>query len=303
MARRAWGNRSATSVHRPASPPSSTPVPAPLVPTRHRGVTGAMPFAFALACARTWERAMLGLVRILGDAVALGAPPSCAGCGNAGSALCGVCLAALDGAARMHRPSPTPAEWVPAHVVADYGGIVRDVITSWKERGRRDVASLLAPALARAIRAAIADLPVAVVDAPVTIVPMPASASARRRRGEDVWARVVRQAVGLLAQEMPGTAVRLDNCLRLTRRTRDQSGLSAGARSVNLRGALTCHRPPPGPVVIVDDIITTGATVAEASRALRAAGVRDARIAAIAATSRSPGGRASSTLGACPLPS
>lgn len=259
-----------------------------------------MPVPPAPDLARAWKRATVGLARALADAVALGAPPTCAGCGLAGSAVCEACLASFAGAARPHRPSPTPPGWVPAFVVADYGGVARDVITSWKERGRRDVAGHLAPALARAIHTALDDLAPADGGASIAIVPIPASAAARRRRGEDAWARVVRQAVALVTQELPDAVVRLDNCLRLTRHTRDQSGLSAAARSVNLGGALSCLRPPAGPVVVVDDIITTGATVAEASRALRAAGVTGVRVAAIAATSRSRGTGASSTLGACP---
>ena len=177
-----------------------------------------------------------------------------------------------------------PSQWLPLHVVADYSGIARTVITSWKERGRRDVSAHLARPLATAIGAALADHPADTV----TIVPIPASRAARRRRGEDSWDRVVRLARDILVTSAStfGSEVSLGRCLRLARRTRDQAGLTATERRGNLAGALACPDPPDGLVVVVDDIVTTGATLSEAARALRAAGVGDPVAAAIAATSR-----------------
>jgi predicted amidophosphoribosyltransferase len=192
------------------------------------------------------------------------------------------CRGSLSGPARLHRPVPTPEGWVPAHVVADYAGVTRSVITAWKERGRRDVAEHLAAALARALDAAVADMASAGSPAPCAIVPVPSSPAARRRRGEDAWERVVRQAV----VHASSSGLSVVRCLRHTRQPRDQAGLSAVDRRVNLTGALICVEPPSVPVIVVDDIITSGATLAEAIRALRAAGVEPPRAAAIAATSR-----------------
>ena len=120
----------------------------------------------------------------------------------------------------------------------------------------------------------------------VAIVPIPASSAARRRRGEDAWERVVRQAI---EQCDTDAGLRLVRGLRLTRQPRDQAGLTAAERRANLTGALACVEPPGGRVIIVDDIITTGATLAEAARALSEAGVSAVRAAAIAATSRTRG--------------
>jgi len=217
------------------------------------------------------------------DVVALGSPGACAGCGRPGSAVCETCQTHLSGGARLHQPSPAPAIWAPTHVVAEYAGITRSVINAWKERGRRDVAEPLARALAVALDAAVAAYARDAVTGPYAVVPIPSSASARRRRGEDAWGRVVRRA---LAHASSGSQLRLVRCLDLTRQPRDQADLTAVDRMANLDAALRCVGAPAGPVIVVDDIVTSGATLAEATRALLAAGVDLPRAAAIAATSR-----------------
>jgi predicted amidophosphoribosyltransferase len=233
--------------------------------------------------------ARVSLVRRIGgalaDVVALGAPSHCAGCSRPGPAVCAECVTCLSGQAREHRPSPEPAGWIPTHVVAEYDGITRSVMAAWKERGRRDVSSHVAAALARSLAAAAQALR---SDAPPhaegwAVVPIPSSSASRRRRGEDAWERVVREALDMLA---PCGQFTLSRSLRLTRQPRDQAGLSAAERRANLAGALACLAPPEGPAIVVDDIVTTGATLVEAARALRAAGVETPRAAAVAATSR-----------------
>jgi predicted amidophosphoribosyltransferase len=184
-----------------------------------------------------------------------------------------------------HRPSPVPDGWISTHVVADYAGTTRAILTAWKERGRRDVSVYLAHALVRAVHeAAMAARTRGAADVQrLSVVPIPASSAAHRRRGEDAWGRVVHQA---LQMADPRVGLTLARSLRLTRQPRDQAGLTARERRANLAEALACDAPPEGPVILVDDIVTTGATLAEAARALRVAGVGEVRAAAIAATSR-----------------
>jgi predicted amidophosphoribosyltransferase len=177
---------------------------------------------------------------------------------------------------------------MPTYVASDYEGITRSIITAWKERGRRDVAVHLAHALSVALRAVISEEEGrADRGSPhLTVVPIPSSPAARRRRGEDAWDRVVRLAIAEVARDC---RIDVARCLHLTRQPRDQAGLSAQERRANLTGALACRTAPRTSIVLVDDIVTTGATLAEGARALRAAGGEVRWAAAMAATSRSIG--------------
>jgi len=69
----------------------------------------------------------------------------------------------------------------------------------------------------------------------------------------------------------------------------DQSGLSTAERTANLHGALRATTAVRGPVLVVDDVVTTGATLVEAARALTAVGHQVAGAAVVAATSRRSG--------------
>jgi predicted amidophosphoribosyltransferase len=87
--------------------------------------------------------------------------------------------------------------------------------------------------------------------------------------------------------------------LQHRRRVADQAGLTATARSANLTGALRARLDLRGVrVIVVDDVVTTGATLTEAARALRAAGAEVPAAAVIAATERHTGGPFSGTPGA-----
>jgi predicted amidophosphoribosyltransferase len=105
--------------------------------------------------------------------------------------------------------------------------------------------------------------------------------------------RLARASVPTLAQS--GLPARVAPCLRVGRAVRDSAGLSATGRAANVAGAFALVAPGvagirAGParssVVLVDDLVTTGSTAAEAARALRAGGVEVIAIAAIAGTLR-----------------
>jgi len=271
-----------------ADSPSTVTGPrlAPLAPWRTHGSmdSAATPTPLGLISrASAFTRGALASVGRVGmDIASVAAPLSCAGCERPGTSLCPVCEDLLVGVPHRHQPSPVPSIWLPLYAATAYSGTTRSIITAWKERGRRDLAPYLAGALTGSIASTLsAHLP---GESQAAVIPIPSTRAARRRRGEDAWGRVVRLAVDRLRAD--GVRVHVDPILVHARQPRDQSGLDARDRRLNLEGALTCSRPPAGPVIVVDDIVTTGSTLAAAARALADAGVVDACAAAIAATSR-----------------
>jgi predicted amidophosphoribosyltransferase len=183
-------------------------------------------------------------------------------------------------------PPGLPATWA----VAGYDGVVRDAVVAHKEHGARVLTGPLAAALAAsaaAAAAAAADGP-----GPFALVPAPSRTAAVRARGEDPTARLARAAaVRLRRSEHPARVVPL---LRMARSARDQAGLSAPERAANLAGAVRVGRSPAGlsayRIVLVDDVVTTGATLAECARSLHAAGLTVSAAAVVAATARRPAG-------------
>jgi predicted amidophosphoribosyltransferase len=102
---------------------------------------------------------------------------------------------------------------------------------------------------------------------------------ARRRDGDHVRRLAERAARPSGARAVP--------VLRLGRPVRDSAGLGEHARRANLAGAMTASTARVGAVaVIIDDIVTTGATVSEAARALRCAGWHVVGAAVLATTPR-----------------
>jgi predicted amidophosphoribosyltransferase len=124
---------------------------------------------------------------------------------------------------------------------------------------------------------------------PVLLVPIPSTPAAVRARGGDHVLRLARAAAGELRRA--GWDVRVERLLGTARARRDSAGLDAAARQENLAGAfrprlLGIARSTPARVLLVDDLVTTGATLAEAASVLRAVGARPAAAAVIAATAR-----------------
>lgn len=229
---------------------------------------------------------MPGVLDVLGvlDALDLLLPRRCAGCGGAGGrgpgALCAGCTTLLRGLPRSYGPSPAPPGLPRCWSATDYAGVARRVILAYKERGRTALAAPLAACLAGVAEAALRGRTGRVV-----LVPVPSARAARRARGHDpVGALAARTARLLAARGRPAVAAPV---LGQRRRVADQAGLGAASRAANLRGAFRAAGPvPPGLCVLVDDVVTTGATLAEAARALGEAGARPALAITVAATRR-----------------
>jgi predicted amidophosphoribosyltransferase len=179
---------------------------------------------------------------------------------------------------------PTPCPPGLARVLAGgaYDGPLKAMVNAHKERQRL---ALAAP-LGRVLAAVVADL---VPTGDIVLVPVPSTRSVVRRRGHDPLLRIARTASTRLRHD--GRVAGVARPLYAVRRPADQSGLTADARQANLTGVMRA-RPLPGSgqgsgqVVVVDDVVTTGATVREAQRALEETGVTVTGIAAIAATQR-----------------
>jgi predicted amidophosphoribosyltransferase len=224
------------------------------------------------------------LVRVLAALLDLVLPQPCAGCGAA-TAWCAACDRLLAAAAAspcgLTHPDPVPTGFPLTAAAAGYDGAVRGALLAHKERGRLALSRPLGAALAAAVRC---------LEPPpgVLLVPMPSSRAAVRQRGHDHARRLAREAAASLVRQ--GIPAGVAELLVVGRRVRDQAGLGAAGRAANLAGALRVASGvrPGATVVVVDDVVTTGASLTEATRALTSAGLVVHGAATVAATRRRP---------------
>lgn len=197
---------------------------------------------------------------ILDEVLSLLLGAACAGCDAPGELLCGGCRLSLT-AAPVRR---LLADGMPVVAALRFEGVAARCIRAMKEEG----ATLLARPLSEALRTVLP------TDAGVRLVPVPTSRAAFRRRGYRVPELLIR-ATGRRAERLlvPGSVVS------------DQRGLGRSERARNVTGSMRAQRRGSGEeVVVLDDVITTGATLSEASRVLGAAGFRVLGTVALAAT-------------------
>ena len=186
----------------------------------------------------------------------------CPGCQRGGTLLCEACRMQL-------RPQPvgtrTPGG-IPVRAALMYEGVPAWCIRRVKEDGM----TLLARPLGLALRGLLAE------QHPRLLVPVPTGRASFRRRGYRVPELLIRRA-----------GAEPHRLLRTVRTVGDQRGLGRAQRTRNVDGSMRALRGDGArEVVIVDDVVTTGATVDEAARALSAAGYRVVGAVALAATPR-----------------
>ncbi|WP_425956360.1 ComF family protein [Xylanimonas sp. McL0601] len=223
-------------------------------------------------------------------------PVECPGCGAADTPWCPACAGWLAGPpTRVEAAVPRLDRLdgvapLPVWALAGYEGAVRGVVVAWKDRGRADLDALLAPAAGRAAAGLAPALAAAVGRRPLLVVPAPSSASARRARARDHLHPVGRA----IAAAVDGAYAPV---LRRVRGS-DQVGLGARARGGNVavrvdlralaRAAERMGRPGPPACLLLDDVVTTGATLAAVERSLEAAGA-DVLGAFVLAATPAPG--------------
>lgn len=156
---------------------------------------------------------------------------------------------------------------------------VRRIVAAYKDRQVRAAVTPLAGMLSRGLAAAWAQHPQR-----LRVVPVPPTRRAVRRRGYVPLCDVLRRTA-----YPPGATVHL-NGLSWTRAVADQRGLDRNRRADNLRGAMVCRDPDlaGAPVVVVDDVVTTGATIHAATEALLSAA---AVVTGVVALTHIPGRR------------
>jgi len=218
------------------------------------------------------------LRRLAASALDLALPATCSGCGREGDPLCPSCLPALD--ARLGLPGGTPIG-LPAEIPApllqlewctSFSGPVRDALHDLKYAGERRLAEPLGAAVARRWRRVGVGAEV--------VVPVPIHAERERRRGYD-------QAALIATVTARGLGLPVALALERGRATIAQFELGREERAANVAGAFRIRAGDPAArvvvgrwVLLVDDVVTTGATLAACGAALLRGGA--AAVSAIA---------------------
>ncbi|MCL9666589.1 ComF family protein [Curtobacterium albidum] len=228
------------------------------------------------APADAWADAVLALLGLV-------LPVTCPGCGAPDRAVCLPCRDALDAEPLRRRL----VAGVRLDAAFAYRDTVRALVLELKLRGRTDLVPVLAPRFGALVDRALADVPGAL------LVRVPPSRTGARRRGFDPVVLLLRRARAARQRSCraPRGALRRDR--RPGRRTagphssgtpaaHGQKGRTALERVEATVGTLRAAHVAGRDVVVVDDVVTTGVTMAEAVRAVRAAGGRVVRCVALA---------------------
>ena len=181
-------------------------------------------------------------------------PSRCFGCHRLGPSICSACRSSW----HPHYYK-TKVESLTVHSALLYTPTASKIILAAKESGLKGADDLLIEAIIHVLDKSVPDTTL------FRLVPIPSSKASQRRRGRSF-------VVDLVSQISQRTGIPMIDCLQLSRRVLDQSGLHRDERASNLAGAFTLISPARGELILIDDVVTTGATLREAARALNSQG-------------------------------
>jgi len=188
-------------------------------------------------------------------------PPSCGNCGRVDYRFCASCRHTLEQTAVLLSPGTreAPGELDALIATGKHRGVLRSAVRAFKYDGARDLALPLANRLVEALR---------LVDWRIDFVaPVPLSADREAERGYNQSALLSQPVVAAT-----GLAVRAD-AIRRIRKTHQQAMLSGHERRTNVKNAFCASQNVNGlSVLLIDDVVTTGSTLRECARALKAKG-------------------------------
>jgi ComF family protein len=200
--------------------------------------------------------------------------PAChAGLPRPATSRCPVCAAAFRSLTPSRHHCETclrhPPPFARVHAVGPYAGTLQEAVQRFKYHGHLALERPLGHLLATAVRSAA-------VPRPHLLIPVPLHIDRLRSRGYNQALQLARQ----IGREV-GLPIAAD-LLRRTRATAPQQGLDAAARHSNLQGAFAAMQPLNGRrILLVDDVMTTGATTRECAGVLRKAGAVSVEIAVV----------------------
>jgi ComF family protein len=209
------------------------------------------------------------------DALALALPISCAGCDEPDRNLCSRCRESLVADIQYRELFDQEHLFrLPLWFAMELGASLSSVLHRFKEQNRTSVARPLSKPLKAAMQACYTSISSSVKTQEIIWVVPPSSRASFRKRGYSPIVLLVR-AAGIKPQQF----------LSINRRRADQSELGRMERFHNMRGVYRAQPRVAGKkIILVDDVLTTGATLLECARALRAGGAEVLGAAVLAYT-------------------
>jgi predicted amidophosphoribosyltransferase len=185
-------------------------------------------------------------------------PSRCLGCGQLGLEICSLCR--KNWHPHIYRQWSQHLPTFPIYSSVTYSPIAGKVLLAAKENNLAIADQLIYKALGHSLTFALREI------GGDFLVPIPSRRSVARSRG--------RQFIATLSQQLSAErGLPAYENLEHTRRVRDQSSLDAKSRFHNLDGSMKSLNFLSGKAIVIDDLVTTGATLQEAVRALRKRGI------------------------------